>query len=84
MPTPARTVAPADLVARLRALDRDLGTSKAAERLGISQETFARLVAGLGVRKGTVALALQSFASLDAAKESAGNPGISRVECAAR
>jgi hypothetical protein len=64
-----RTVAPPDLVARLRDLDADVGTTKAAERLGISRETFARLVGGLGVRRGTVALVVASFAARAAALE---------------
>lgn len=69
MPKPtARNTAPPELVARARALTDELGTTAAAKALGISTEAFARLVGGLGVRRGTVALALQAFATLDAAK----------------
>ena len=59
--TEARTVAPPELVARVRALDREHGTSKAAALVGVSRETFARLVGGLGVRKGTIALVERSI-----------------------
>jgi len=66
-PAEARTVAPPALVALLRALDADVGTKRAADILGISRESFARLVGGLGVRRGTVALVVAWFAARDAA-----------------
>lgn len=51
-----RTVASPALVARVRALDREHGTARAAALLGVGRETIARLLAGLGVRRGTIAL----------------------------
>lgn len=61
----SRIVAPPDLVARVRALDQEHGTVKAAALLGVGRETLARILAGLGVRRGSLAL-------VEAGLESAG------------
>jgi hypothetical protein len=37
-------------------LEQELGSTRAARELGISRETLARIVAGLAVREGTLAL----------------------------
>ncbi len=56
------------LAARVKALVDREGVSAAARTLGVSREAVARLAGGLDVRRGTVALAEKSLATLDAAK----------------
>lgn len=63
-----RTVASPDLVARVRALDREHGTAKAAALLGVGRATVARVLAGLGVRRGTIALVEGALEKKDGGK----------------
>ena len=45
-------------------LESELGSTGAARELGISTETLARIIAGLGVRPGSIALAEARFAQV--------------------
>lgn len=54
---------PIPLQAAVRALVEDIGTPQAAVALGISNETVARIAAGLGVRRGTVLLVRKALAA---------------------
>jgi hypothetical protein len=56
--SPAGTEAPTpELTAAARQLFADLGTKGAAERLGVSNSSLLRIVAGAPIRRGTAALA---------------------------
>ena len=46
---------------RLRELAARVGETRAAERLRVSRQTFARALAGLGVHRGTAALIVQGL-----------------------
>jgi hypothetical protein len=48
--------APADLRVWLAQLVERDGTAATAKKIGISREAVARIIAGLGVRLGTIAL----------------------------
>jgi len=43
-------------------LEQELGSTGAARELGITRETLARIIAGLGVRAGTLSLAEKHLA----------------------
>lgn len=62
------TNAPLDLSA-LRATVAALGTLPAAARLGVNRESLLRLLAGLPVRRGTLALIHQNLSALAEAEE---------------
>lgn len=54
---PSLGVRPPDLLRReVVRIEAELGSTGAARELGISRESLARIVAGLGVRAGTIAL----------------------------
>jgi hypothetical protein len=46
-------------------LEHEMGSTGAARELGLGRETFARIVAGLGVRPGSIALAEKHLARLE-------------------
>lgn len=48
-------------------LDQQLGCTAASRELGLTRESFARIMAGLGVRAGTIALAEKRLAEYDSA-----------------
>ena len=58
--------APPDVIASIRALLDAKGEVEATKQLGVSRQSFARLLAGLSVHKGTVAAAKQGLRTYDA------------------
>jgi hypothetical protein len=52
---------PSEITTYVRALVADLGLVTASQVLNIGREATARIMAGLGVRRGTLALAEQSL-----------------------
>lgn len=57
---------PPELVARVRLLCEQEGLTAAAKILGLSREPIARICGGLRVHTGTLALAAERVALLDA------------------
>lgn len=60
-----RYTAPAELRDRVRALLEARGEVETVDLLGVSRHTLTRLLAGLGVRRGTLAIVERSFERLD-------------------
>jgi hypothetical protein len=59
---PTGVPAPEDLRGLVRALVERVGEPLAVERLGLSRIALARLLAGLPIRRGTIALAREGLA----------------------
>lgn len=64
--------APADLLSKVRSLVEERGVNQAAETLGIGRESTARIAAGLGVRRGTLAIVRDKLAKKPAKKAKPG------------
>lgn len=52
---------PHQVTAGVQALVKEAGEGAAIAKLGISRQAFARLAAGLPVRRGTLVIALQAL-----------------------